>query len=394
MEQLDKTIREGLARQAAAPATVHPDPDLLTAFVEQALSQPERQQVLQHLSGCSDCREVVSLALPEMEVAPIDAAQPEASLWKRWLVVRWAAAAAAVVVVAGTVTLYRSANPPHQMATIVDGQDYIASKQARQAKAAPATAAANAGLPKTEAKAEAKPEAIPAVAAVETRRRAEPVMVAGAVPQQPTAAMAKEKSAATDSLNRQQVAMADRAAVIARVPPPSVNVLSQPTLKTDANVVPLERPVQVQGAMTAAVGATSEGFPAGSGRPLRPSDEPALQTYNQADGVFTVAEAQPKRGIVFGGRGTEAAKALKGRETLSAEMFSASSMSNLPSLNRRWQVTPDGSSSVRTLSVTSSIRSTWRTACSSKRWRNREVKSGPAASAGRCITPPTTARHG
>src|SRR5512133_1359776 len=130
MMQLDKAIRKGLARQAAAPATVHPDSDLLTAFLEQALPQPERQQILQHLSLCGDCREVVTLALPEIEVnLAVAAAQPQTSLWKRWLVVRWAAAAAAVIVVAGTVTVYRSTNQPHQMAAIVDGPAYVASRQ-------------------------------------------------------------------------------------------------------------------------------------------------------------------------------------------------------------------------------------------------------------------------
>lgn len=335
MMQLDKTIREGLARQAAAPGTVHPDPDLLTAFVERALSQPERQQVLQHLSRCGDCREAIALSLPEIDVAAVAAAQPETSLWKRWLVVRWAAAAAAVVVVAATVTLYRTTSQPHQVASIIDGPAYVAS---RQAKAAPQTEAANPGLPRTEA----KTEATTAVSAVEPKRNAEPVMVASAAPQQPTAGVAKEKSAATDSLKRQQVAMADKAVFPAPVPPPSVDALSQPTLKTDAKVVPLERPVQVPGMMTAAAGATNEGFPAGNGRALRPSDEPALQTYNQPDGVFTVAEAQPRRNIMFGGRGTEAAKAMQRRESLGSMFSTNPPMPNAPSLRRRWIVTSDG----------------------------------------------------
>jgi hypothetical protein len=54
-----------------APEPAHPDADLLTAFAEQALSEPERDGVLAHLALCGDCREVVALSLP---AADLDAA--------------------------------------------------------------------------------------------------------------------------------------------------------------------------------------------------------------------------------------------------------------------------------------------------------------------------------
>jgi len=61
MTELPNVVRE---RLKAAPAGLHPDPNLLTAFAEQALSDRERTQVLDHLSRCADCRDVVVLATP------------------------------------------------------------------------------------------------------------------------------------------------------------------------------------------------------------------------------------------------------------------------------------------------------------------------------------------
>ena len=68
MEQLPKIVRQRL--QATDKAGVHPDPDLLTAFAEKSLTEHERVQVLQHLARCTDCRSVVSLAMPEVPRLP------------------------------------------------------------------------------------------------------------------------------------------------------------------------------------------------------------------------------------------------------------------------------------------------------------------------------------
>lgn len=84
-----------------AAKTPHPDADMLAAFSEQALTPPERESILLHLSACRDCREVVSLSLPEEEL--MRAAAPG----RRWFgmpyrVMQWSTAglAAAVVLVA------------------------------------------------------------------------------------------------------------------------------------------------------------------------------------------------------------------------------------------------------------------------------------------------------
>lgn len=108
MEPLPKIVLERL--QASAQAGPHPDPDLLTAFAENSLPEPERLPVLEHLSSCGDCRELMALAQPEMAMAHVAAAagvaaMPAASLaapgrrgWSSRLIFSWGAVAACIVV--------------------------------------------------------------------------------------------------------------------------------------------------------------------------------------------------------------------------------------------------------------------------------------------------------
>ena len=58
---------------------VHPDAESLNAFVERALPQPERAQIVAHLGGCAHCRQVVFLAqaAAEADAAPLAAVKPE-----------------------------------------------------------------------------------------------------------------------------------------------------------------------------------------------------------------------------------------------------------------------------------------------------------------------------
>jgi Photosynthesis system II assembly factor YCF48/Putative zinc-finger len=111
MEQLPKIVQRRLPGTPKSGA--HPDPDLLTAFVEKSLSDGERSQVLQHLAECADCRDVMSLALPETESSASPGA--ERSRWLSWPVLRWGALAACIVVVSAAITLRhdrRSTNQP------------------------------------------------------------------------------------------------------------------------------------------------------------------------------------------------------------------------------------------------------------------------------------------
>ena len=92
----------GRLRKAANPGD-HPDADLLTAFAELALAKPERLRVIEHLSRCPECREIVSVAQPEIR-------EPQAEIsfrkpfWLRSSILRWGVLAVCVVVVGATVT--------------------------------------------------------------------------------------------------------------------------------------------------------------------------------------------------------------------------------------------------------------------------------------------------
>jgi hypothetical protein len=83
---------------------IHPDPDLITAFIEKSLAKRERLQFLEHLSRCADCREIVSLSAVPAENAG-EALAVVRPGWLSWPVLRWGAAVACVIVVGAAVTL-------------------------------------------------------------------------------------------------------------------------------------------------------------------------------------------------------------------------------------------------------------------------------------------------
>src|SRR5512146_16640 len=98
MTGLPKFVRDQMAR-TPAPSS-HPDADLLTAFAENTLTVKERRQVIEHLSACADCREIIFLAQPEAATQIILAPKPRRFTW-----MAWASVAAVVVVVTSAVLL-------------------------------------------------------------------------------------------------------------------------------------------------------------------------------------------------------------------------------------------------------------------------------------------------
>jgi hypothetical protein len=88
MSELSNALRQRLA--AREEPQVHPDPDSLTAYLEQLLPAPERSQVLQHLAVCRQCRDVVALSQPEHPGIPgigdvAAVAQPVRRGWRAWI---------------------------------------------------------------------------------------------------------------------------------------------------------------------------------------------------------------------------------------------------------------------------------------------------------------------
>src|ERR1700677_4204448 len=125
MAEIPKIVRQRL-RTMATPKD-HPDANLLSAFVEKSLGKGARDLVIEHLSACASCREVVSLSavLPETSSA---VSVPASSGWLSWPALRWAAAGACVVVVGAAVTLRQR----ESQVSMVNGRPVAGSKLAVQ----------------------------------------------------------------------------------------------------------------------------------------------------------------------------------------------------------------------------------------------------------------------
>src|SRR4051812_36825264 len=101
-------MREVLRAQQAGlrSAGDHPDADLLAAFSENMLAQAERSSLINHLSSCEACREVVMLSqAADDTVKPVGS--PAAPLFG-WMSLRWASLAAVFVLTIGVVLMNRS----------------------------------------------------------------------------------------------------------------------------------------------------------------------------------------------------------------------------------------------------------------------------------------------
>jgi hypothetical protein len=113
MADIPKIVGQRL--RVIAEAGDHPDPNLLGAFLEKSLPQPEQGRVLEHLSRCTDCREVLSLTATQPGVADPALVVPVSSGWLSPRGLRWGVTVACVVVVGTAVTLHqRYATPPFE----------------------------------------------------------------------------------------------------------------------------------------------------------------------------------------------------------------------------------------------------------------------------------------
>jgi len=98
MQEVPKIVLKRL--QETLGAGTHPDANLLTAFAEQSLVESERARVMEHLAYCSDCREVVALALPVTEATAVTTSTSTSrSAWFHWPVLRWGVGAAGIVAI-------------------------------------------------------------------------------------------------------------------------------------------------------------------------------------------------------------------------------------------------------------------------------------------------------
>jgi len=136
MEKIPNIVRQRM--QATAVTARHPEADVLTAFAENSLSAMERENVLEHLGRCAECRDVVALALPEMEAESVVARPVRVRAgWLAWPGLRWGLAVAGVAVVAsvGVVQYQKHTASSAQMAKAGPPTLYSAEKSAAPANA-------------------------------------------------------------------------------------------------------------------------------------------------------------------------------------------------------------------------------------------------------------------
>ena len=95
MSEIPKIVRQRL-QQTDTASVPHPDANVLTAFAESSLLPPERTAVLDHLSYCAECREVLAFALPAMEAGQAVLSVPRRSR-ASWPTLRWAFVSAGIV---------------------------------------------------------------------------------------------------------------------------------------------------------------------------------------------------------------------------------------------------------------------------------------------------------
>lgn len=133
----------------------HPDANLFAAFAENALTERERTQMLNHLAQCAECREIAAFALP-VEAAGAEPARVTAGWrWTLWPILRWGATAAVLGTLAVVVTLHpglwnrhleisKEIHPSVPSSTITSAPTTLPASPSAQPPAEPALAKAKA----------------------------------------------------------------------------------------------------------------------------------------------------------------------------------------------------------------------------------------------------------
>ena len=193
-EKLPKPMFDALARESMAAD--HPSADVLSAFLERALADGERQSVADHLASCAECRDVVFLASSATEETGAEqqlvAAARATPRWTWRRNIAWAAPVAAVLLLA------RGYFAWHGTEKIGIGPE-LASKRATEAPPVrppePSHKAMmeNPSAPVVASKAAAKPQVAAPLAKTSLARKAQPASADMAATNSLAAAPAENK---------------------------------------------------------------------------------------------------------------------------------------------------------------------------------------------------------
>lgn len=109
MDTVKKLVTRRLNSQEVGQ---HPDPELLTSLAENSISPRDRGPVFDHLSACSDCRNIFYLALPEtaqnQQAFALPRKHPRFGF-------RWATLAASVIIVGAVLITNRGIFTEHSV---------------------------------------------------------------------------------------------------------------------------------------------------------------------------------------------------------------------------------------------------------------------------------------
>jgi hypothetical protein len=151
MTQIPKIVGQRL-RAVTTPGE-HPDPNLLGAFLERSLAKREQVEVLEHLSRCTSCREIVSLSATQPGMAEAASAVRVSPGWFSLPVLRWGAAVACVMVVGAAVTLHRRQESRTFTNEITKGKPAATATQISASDSGIEKKVASVQVPKSDAKA-------------------------------------------------------------------------------------------------------------------------------------------------------------------------------------------------------------------------------------------------
>jgi hypothetical protein len=148
MRNVPNIVRKRM--KAATSAAEHPDADVLTAFAERSLPALERDNVLDHLSRCADCREVLALALPASE--EIQTVLKPSPSWFTWPSLRWGFVAAGIALVGslGVIEYQRHQTTAPTSASSSATRNEIARNELQPAPAASTTSSEEAASERKE----------------------------------------------------------------------------------------------------------------------------------------------------------------------------------------------------------------------------------------------------
>ncbi|MBV8051202.1 MAG: zf-HC2 domain-containing protein [Acidobacteriaceae bacterium] len=140
MPQIPKIALQRLGK--IADPQNHPHPEIIAAFLEDSLATGEQASVLNHLAQCRDCRDILSLSIPE-QIGAVSITRGGNRLLS-WPVLRWVGAAACVVVVGTAVSLHYQTRSRSAELT-EDRSVQVATLDRKVAEAAPTLAMQQGG---------------------------------------------------------------------------------------------------------------------------------------------------------------------------------------------------------------------------------------------------------